>query len=111
MVFIQLLIKLGTFTALSALILFCVSGLYNDTIVEPRKFLPRANRALRPFNVKFVPQQSGWLSRWKTTRPSQALRLIVSSRAGSIQFREAYDEYRDAYWQQLELESDKLKRG
>lgn len=101
--FLSFMIRFCCLIGFSTLILFYASGLYHDTLVEPRKFIPRANRALRHFNVKLVPTKRGWLRFFKANKPGQGLRLIVSSKAGSIHFREAFEEYRNTYWQQVEV--------
>lgn len=82
--------------------LFYLSGLYNDTLVQPRKFIPQANRALRHYNVKLVITNRGWLRMFKKTRPGEGVRLILAAKAGSMAFREGFEEYRREYWQQVE---------
>lgn len=84
------------------MVLFYISGLYQDTIVQPRRFIPQANRALRHFNVKLIVTNRGWLRLFRKTKAGEDIRLIVSSKAGTLHFREAFEEYRAAYWAQVE---------
>lgn len=93
--------KLCCLAGLSTLLLFYLSGLYHDTLVQPRKFVPQANRALRHYNVKLVVTNRGWLRVFRQPRPGEGLRLIVSSKAGTMQFREAFDQYREEYWHEV----------
>jgi hypothetical protein len=53
----------GVFTG----VLFYATGLYDKTIVEPRRFVFMANRGLRPYNVKLVKvplSYREWISWW-----------------------------------------------
>lgn len=99
--YMSFLNRLCCLIGLSTVVLFYISGLYNDTLVQPRKFIPQANRALRHFNVKLVATNRGWLRIFGRPGPSEGLRLIVSSKAGSMHFREAFEDYRDEFWQEI----------
>ena len=98
---ILLAYRLCCLAGLSTLVLFYISGLYHDTLIQPRKFIPQANRALRHYNVKLVATSRGWLNAFSPLQPGEGLSLIVSSKAGSMQFREAFEEYRTEYWQEV----------
>lgn len=93
--------RVSCLAGLSTLVLFYISGLYHDTIVQPRRFIPQANRALRHFNVRLIVTNRGWLRLFKKTEPGGDVRLIVSSKAGTLHFREAFEIYRASYWNQV----------
>lgn len=103
--YVSFIYRLCALAGLSTLLLFYLSGLYNDTLVQPRKFVPQANRALRHYNVKLVITNRGWLRMFKVAKPGEGLRLIVSSKAGTMQFREAFEQYRDEYWSEAQKQA------
>ncbi|ORY75736.1 Spo7-like protein-domain-containing protein [Protomyces lactucae-debilis] len=103
--YVLFLYRICLLAGLVTLVLFYASGLYNSTLLQPRKFIPQANRGLRPFNVKLVPTQTGWLSFLRKEKmPGEAhVKLVVSARAGGEpQVREGFEEYRQAYWLAME---------
>lgn len=102
--YVSFLYRICLLAGLVTLVLFYASGLYHSTLVQPRKFIPQANRGLRPFNVKLVQTSTGWLSmfRQREKRGEEKVKLVVSARAGASNVREGFEEYRSAYWQAIE---------
>ncbi|CCG82692.1 Sporulation-specific protein spo7 [Taphrina deformans PYCC 5710] len=105
--YLSFLYRVCLLAGLSTLLLFYLSGLYHDTLVQPRKFIPQANRALRHYNVKLVITNRGWLRMFRQLKPGEGLRLIVSSKAGTMQFREAFEQYREEYWLEVQKNAKK----
>ena len=80
--------------------LFYVSGLYNATLVQPRKYVPHTNRALRPFNLKLVSNSAGLLGLLKRQDfGTGSIKLILSGKGGiDTEFREGWELFRESYW-------------
>ncbi len=88
-------------------VLFRLTGLYEKTLVYPRKFVPITNKGLRQFNVRLVHMPRGWFQ--LREKPGGTVMLVVLGRAFGGEFREGWELYRDAYWQR-ENERRSLER-
>ncbi|KWU41207.1 hypothetical protein RHOSPDRAFT_23441, partial [Rhodotorula sp. JG-1b] len=74
--------------AATTLVLFFATGMYSEKIAYAHKFVPQANRALRPFNIYLNTRRQSW---------------FASSRV-SPAFREGYERYRGE-WERRRAEA------
>ncbi|GAA6018609.1 hypothetical protein JCM8202_000582 [Rhodotorula sphaerocarpa] len=61
--------------AATTLVLFFATGMYSEKIAYAHKFVPQANRALRPFNIYLNTRRKprlAFLTRWFNSTPSPA---------------------------------------
>ncbi len=116
------LLKLILSMCLVSLILFYISGEYNRTITYPRKFILSTNKGLRQFNLKLIRIHSSLSENFeelllRITRKEKDLRpggkdvkLVLHSRCFGMEVREAWEVYRQEYWEK-ENEYRRKKRS
>lgn len=98
--------RLLVFTCYITLGLFYLTGLYRRAFVVAPRFVSDANKGLRLFNVKLVRVPPTWgeaiiRATWSPVyarRPEDIVKLVLSTRAFSADTIEAWEVYRQEYF-------------
>jgi hypothetical protein len=99
----------GLFT----LILYYVSSLLHRTLIYPKKYLSHANKSLRQFNLKLVPNPVShqlrnlpvlrWIFRPKTVLGEGGVKVVLNQRGGiEGEFIEGWEMFREDFWEEEE---------
>lgn len=98
---------------LITIILFYISGSHRNTIESSRKYIHNTNKGLRSFNLKVVKIPRTWKESfidwfWSpayASRPGRVIKIVLSSRAFDSEVVEAWEIYRQEYWDREYLRS------
>jgi hypothetical protein len=103
---INIVDRLMAFTCYITLGLFYLTGLYHKAFVVAPRFILDANKGLRLFNVKLVRVPTTWRETigrtvWSpvySQQPENIVKLVLSTRAFSPDTIEAWEIYRQDYF-------------
>lgn len=98
---------------LITIILFYISGSHRNTIESSRKYIHNTNKGLRSFNLKVVKIPRTWKESfidlfWSpayASRPGRVIKIVLSPRAFDSEVVEAWELYRQEYWNREYLRS------
>jgi hypothetical protein len=123
--YIHLLHRLSLLGGLFTLILYYVSSLFHRTLIYPKKYLSHANKSLRQFNLKLVPNPVSsplrnlpvlrWIFRPKPVLGQGGVKVVLNQRGGvEGEFIEGWEMFREDFWEEEERlrreEQERIKR-